>query len=94
MKIAVIGTGYVGLVSGVCFSEFGFDVTCVDSDPEKIRQLQGGAVPIFEPGLEDMLARNTLRLTFTTDMEAALSDAEAVFIAVGHPRGAATAKPT
>jgi len=85
MKIAVIGTGYVGLVSGVCFSEFGFDVTCVDSDPEKIRQLQGGAVPIFEPGLEDMLARNTLRLTFTTDMEAALSDAEAVFIAVGTP---------
>ncbi len=85
MKIAMIGTGYVGLVSGVCFSEFGFDVTCVDTDPAKIRQLQDGIIPIFEPGLEDMLARNASRLTFTTELEAALADADAVFIAVGTP---------
>jgi UDPglucose 6-dehydrogenase len=85
MRIAVIGTGYVGLVSGVCFSEFGFDVTCVDTDPEKIRRLKDGIIPIFEPGLEDMLARNASRLTFTTDLTAALADADAVFIAVGTP---------
>jgi UDPglucose 6-dehydrogenase len=85
MRIAMIGTGYVGLVSGVCFSEFGFDVTCVDTDPEKIARLNDGIVPIFEPGLEDMLARNTARLTFTTDLEAALSNADAIFIAVGTP---------
>jgi UDPglucose 6-dehydrogenase len=85
MHIAVIGTGYVGLVSGVCFSEFGFDVTCVDNDPAKIRQLKEGIVPIFEPGLDDMLARNATRLTFTTDLESALSNADAVFIAVGTP---------
>jgi UDPglucose 6-dehydrogenase len=81
----MIGTGYVGLVSGVCFSEFGFDVTCVDTDPGKIARLKNGIVPIFEPGLEDMLARNTARLTFTTDLEAALSNADAIFIAVGTP---------
>ena len=85
MRIAMIGTGYVGLVSGVCFSEFGYDVTCVDTDPEKIAGLESGAVPIFEPGLEDMLARNSARLTFTTDLQAALSNADAVFIAVGTP---------
>ncbi len=85
MRIAMIGTGYVGLVSGVCFSEFGFDVTCVDTDPEKIARLEDGVVPIFEPGLEDMLARNSARLTFTTDLQAALSNADAVFIAVGTP---------
>jgi len=85
MRIAVIGTGYVGLVSGVCFSEFGFDVTCVDMDPEKIRQLEAGSIPIFEPGLEDMMARNVTRLTFTTDLEKALADADVVFIAVGTP---------
>jgi len=77
MRIAVIGTGYVGLVSGVCFSEFGFDVTCVDMDPKKIRQLEAGSIPIFEPGLEDMMARNVTRLTFTTDLEKALADADA-----------------
>lgn len=85
MKIAVIGTGYVGLVSGVCFSEFGFDVTCVDTDPAKISQLIDGKIPIFEPGLEDMLARNASRLTFTTELSSGLSDADAVFIAVGTP---------
>ena len=85
MKIAVIGTGYVGLVSGVCFSEFGFDVNCVDLDPEKIERLNAGKVPIFEPGLEDMMERNKGRLTFTTDLDMALSDADAVFIAVGTP---------
>lgn len=85
MKIAVIGTGYVGLVSGVCFSEFGFDVTCVDTDPEKIRKLNAGEVPIFEPGLDDLMEHNKARLTFTTDLDSALSDAVAVFIAVGTP---------
>jgi len=85
MRIAVVGTGYVGLVSGVCFSEFGFDVTCVDTDPEKIRRLKDGIIPIFEPGLEDMLVRNASHLTFTTDLTAALADADAVFIAVGTP---------
>ena len=85
MKIAVIGTGYVGLVSGVCFSEFGFDVNCVDLDPEKIESLNAGKVPIFEPGLEDMMERNKGRLTFTTNLDMALSDADAVFIAVGTP---------
>ncbi len=85
MKIAVIGTGYVGLVSGVCFSEFGFDVTCVDLDPEKISSLNAGKVPIFEPGLEDMMERNKVRLTFTTDLDLALADADVVFIAVGTP---------
>ena len=85
MKIAVIGTGYVGLVSGVCFSEFGFDVTCVDMDPDKIARLNAGEVPIFEPGLDDLMERNSARLIFTTDLEAALADADAVFIAVGTP---------
>ena len=85
MRIAMIGTGYVGLVSGVCFSEFGFDVTCVDTDSEKIARLEDGDVPIFEPGLEDMLARNAARLTFTTDLDSALSNADAIFIAVGTP---------
>ena len=87
MKIAVIGTGYVGLVSGACFSEFGFNVTCVDNDPAKIDLIQNGTMPIYEPGLEDIVARNVAasRLSFTTDLGSAVADADAVFIAVGTP---------
>lgn len=87
MKIAVIGTGYVGLVSGVCFSDFGHEVVCVDKSVEKIEMLRKGQVPIYEPGLEDVLARNTAagRLTFSTDLATAVDGADAVFIAVGTP---------
>ena len=87
MQIAMIGTGYVGLVSGVCFSDFGHDVICVDRDPAKIARLEGGEVPIYEPGLETLMAKNVEagRLTFTTDLGAAVAGAEAVFIAVGTP---------
>ncbi|HEV8034498.1 UDP-glucose/GDP-mannose dehydrogenase family protein [Yoonia sp.] len=87
MKIAMIGTGYVGLVSGVCFSDFGHDVVCVDKLPEKIAQLENGEVPIYEPGLENLLAKNVGagRLTFTTDICAAVHGADAIFIAVGTP---------
>ena len=87
MRIAMIGTGYVGLVSGVCFSDFGHEVTCVDKDAAKISRLRNGEVPIYEPGLEDLMARNVEagRLSFTTDLAEALKGAEAVFIAVGTP---------
>jgi len=87
MRIAMIGTGYVGLVSGACFSDFGHDVICVDKDAGKIEQLNRGEVPIFEPGLEALIAKNTAagRLSFTTDLKAAVDGAEAVFIAVGTP---------
>jgi len=87
MKIAMIGTGYVGLVSGVCFSDFGHDVVCVDKLPEKIARLDRGEVPIYEPGLDAVMARNveTGRLRFTTDLAAAVDGADAVFIAVGTP---------
>ncbi len=87
MKIAMIGTGYVGLVSGVCFSDFGHDVVCVDKNPEKIEMLEQGEVPIFEPGLQQLMAKNVAagRLSFTTDLNEAVADAGAVFIAVGTP---------
>ncbi|NEY92115.1 UDP-glucose dehydrogenase family protein [Tabrizicola oligotrophica] len=87
MKIAMIGTGYVGLVSGVCFSDFGHEVVCVDKDPGKIERLRAGEVPIFEPGLDDLMAKNVAagRLSFTLDLADAVADAEAVFIAVGTP---------
>jgi UDPglucose 6-dehydrogenase len=87
MRIAMIGTGYVGLVSGACFSDFGHDVTCVDRDADKIAALHSGVMPIFEPGLEDLVERNVRgrRLSFTTDLPAAVAGAEAVFIAVGTP---------
>lgn len=87
MKIAVIGTGYVGLVSGVCFSDFGHDVICVDRLPEKIALLEKGVVPIYEPGLDAVMARNVAagRLRFTTDLPSAVDGADAVFIAVGTP---------
>ena len=87
MRIAMIGTGYVGLVSGVCFSDFGHDVACVDTNAEKIARLEAGEVPIYEPGLDSLLARNVAagRLSFTTDMAAGMRGADAVFIAVGTP---------
>ena len=87
MKIAVIGTGYVGLVSGACFSEFGFDVTCVDNDSDKIARIIAGDMPIYEPGLADLVGRNVTggRLHFTTDLKTAVAMADVVFIAVGTP---------
>ena len=87
MKIAIVGTGYVGLVSGVCFSDFGHDVICVDHDPRKIAMLEAGEVPIYEPGLDDLIAKNTGagRLAFTSDLASAVDGADAVFIAVGTP---------
>jgi UDPglucose 6-dehydrogenase len=87
MRIAMIGTGYVGLVSGACFSDFGHEVTCVDKDAAKIERLQKGETPIFEPGLQALIAKNAQagRLAFSTDLQAAVDGAEAVFIAVGTP---------
>src|SRR5215467_10749923 len=87
MRIAMIGTGYVGLVSGACFSEFGASVTCVDQDAAKIAGLQRGEMPIYEPGLAALVAANAGagRLSFTTDLEAAVAGVDAVFIAVGTP---------
>ncbi|RTL95564.1 UDP-glucose/GDP-mannose dehydrogenase family protein, partial [Ancylobacter aquaticus] len=87
MRVAMIGTGYVGLVSGTCFSDFGHDVTCVDTDLSKIERLKAGIMPIFEPGLDDLVARNVAggRLRFTTDLTEAVAEAEVVFIAVGTP---------
>jgi UDPglucose 6-dehydrogenase len=87
MRITMIGSGYVGLVSGACFSDFGHEVTCVDKDAGKIASLNAGQIPIFEPGLEELVARNAAagRLGFTTDLAAAVRAADAVFIAVGTP---------
>lgn len=89
MKIAVIGTGYVGLVSGACFSEMGVHVTCVDVNSEKIESLKGGVMPIYEPGLKEMVLQNMNmgRLHFTDSLSDALSDADVAFIAVGTPAG-------
>ena len=87
MKIAMIGTGYVGLVSGVCFSDFGHEVVCVDKNPQKIEMLKAGQVPIYEPGLDTLLEKNVQagRLSFTTNLAEAVDGAEAIFIAVGTP---------
>ena len=87
MKIAMIGTGYVGLVSGVCFSDFGHEVVCVDKDPRKVEMLKKGQVPIYEPGLDTLMEKNVSagRLSFTGDLAAAVDGADAVFIAVGTP---------
>ncbi|SHJ78980.1 UDPglucose 6-dehydrogenase [Tangfeifania diversioriginum] len=87
MKITVIGTGYVGLVSGTCFAETGVQVVCVDVDEHKIKMLNNGKIPIYEPGLEDIYKRNVEkgRLSFTTDLKSSLENSEAVFIAVGTP---------
>ncbi len=83
----MVGTGYVGLVSGVCFAEFGHNVVCVDKDQGKIDSLKDGEIPIFEPGLDDLLRRqiDAGRIKFTTDISEAVKDSEAVFIAVGTP---------
>ena len=87
MKIAIIGTGYVGLVSGACFSEFGHHVVCVDNNADKIAMLAGAVMPIYEPGLDVVVATNcgAGRLSFTTDLNGAVQDADAIFIAVGTP---------
>lgn len=87
MKIAVVGTGYVGLVTGTCFAETGNEVTCVDVDAEKIARLNAGEVPIYEPGLSELVSRNTEdgRLHFTTDLAAAVNSARLIFLAVGTP---------
>jgi len=87
MKIAIVGTGYVGLVSGTCFAEMGVDVTCVDVNKEKIERLQKGEVPIYEPGLDEMVLRNFRegRLHFTTELTSCLDEVEVVFSAVGTP---------
>src|SRR3954468_12821190 len=87
MRIAMIGTGYVGLVSGACFADFGHDVVCVDKDAEKIAALRRGEIPIFEPGLDALVAANVKakRLDFATDLKGPVPEADAVFIAVGTP---------
>lgn len=89
MKICIVGTGYVGLVTGTCFAEVGTEVTCVDVSEEKIKQLKQGVLPIYEPGLEELVHRNQRqqRLRFTTQLAEGLKDAEVVFIAVGTPPG-------
>src|SRR5512143_2515785 len=90
MRIAVIGTGYVGLVTGTCFADSGNDVVCVDKVAEKIHRLEKGEIPIYEPGLAELVRRNHRdgRLRFTTDLAGGIADAEVVFIAVGTPQGA------
>src|SRR4051812_37013147 len=87
MQIAVVGTGYVGLVAGAGFSDFGNDVACVDVDAKKIEMLNRGEVPIFEPGLDTLIAKNAKagRLTFSTDVAGAVKNAEVIIIAVGTP---------
>src|SRR5689334_14416151 len=88
MKVCVIGSGYVGLVSGAGFSETGNDVVCADLDANKVAALTRGEIPIFEPGLEEMVQRNAEegRLKFTTDVASAVADAEVIFVAVGTPQ--------
>ena len=87
MRVAMVGSGYVGLVSGACFADFGHEVVCIDKDADKVAALKAGRIPIFEPGLEDLVATNVRagRLSFTTDLAEGVRGAEAVFIAVGTP---------
>ena len=89
MNIAIVGTGYVGLVSGSCFSEMGINVTCVDVNESKIANLNKGIIPIYEPGLEAIVHKNRAdgRLHFSTSLESCIDDCDAVFIAVGTPPG-------
>lgn len=95
IKITVIGTGYVGLVSGTCLSELGYTVYCIDKDEEKIRKLQSGYIPIYEPGLEELVRRNVEngRLNFSTDLASAVSDTTVIFITVGTPNAPDTGRP-
>ena len=87
MKICMVGAGYVGLVSGACFADFGHDVVCVDLDPSRIERLHAGVMPIYEPGLDELVKRNVAagRLGFTTSLGEGVAGADAVFIAVGTP---------
>jgi Predicted UDP-glucose 6-dehydrogenase len=87
MNIAVVGTGYVGLVTGTCFAEMGVNVICVDVNPQKIEMLEKGEIPIYEPGLEEMVHRNKQagRLKFTTSLEGCVNDVQIIFSAVGTP---------
>ena len=87
MKIAMVGSGYVGLVSGACLADFGHEVVCIDKDPAKIASLLDGVMPIFEPGLAELVATNVKagRLAFTTDLAEGMDSASAIFIAVGTP---------
>ena len=87
MRIVMVGSGYVGLVSGACFADFGHSVICVDKDADKIAALKEGRIPIYEPGLAELVVKNAKdgRLVFTTDLPEAVRDAEAIFIAVGTP---------
>src|SRR5579864_7392666 len=87
MKLAIVGTGYVGLVAGAGFSDFGNDVVCCDVDASKIERLERGQMPIYEPGLDDLIARNRRagRITFSTDVAAAIRASEVVLVAVGTP---------
>ena len=87
MRIVMIGSGYVGLVSGACFADFGHDVICVDKDADKIAKLRAGGIPIYEPGLDELVAKNAAagRLSFTTDLAGPVSQADVVFIGVGTP---------
>ena len=87
MKVTIVGSGYVGLVTGACFSEVGINVVCVDIDSKKINNLNNGIIPIYEPGLEEMLMRNMKkgRLSFTTNIAEAIKDSEVLFISVGTP---------
>src|SRR5687768_14793517 len=97
MKLAVVGTGYVGLVAGVCFADSGHHVTCVDKDASKVEKLKAGIIPIYEPGLEDLLLTAKPRLTFTTDLATAVAENDCIFIAVGTPEkedGSADLGPT
>src|SRR5919106_3510812 len=89
MNLAVVGTGYVGLVAGTCFAESGNDVICVDIDERKIALLKQETIPIYEPGLEEMVQRNAeeQRLSFTTDLDSAVKKSAIIFIAVGTPQG-------
>jgi UDPglucose 6-dehydrogenase len=87
MKIAMVGAGYVGLVSGACFADFGHEVVCIDKDPARIGRLNDGVMPIYEPGLAELVGTNARsgRLSFTTGLAAGIAGADAIFIAVGTP---------